>query len=180
MNLLEASDTTLGGLWHREQDSGCWETRWERGSGLTVEEGWMFCCLSAVWVDLGSAASLRTVGLYFVYLHVPQHPVQGLMWKRCSKNQVGFLPIEWMKEETGGFVLDTVIIGSDHGRITRRDWVKKEKTEQRAAREHRLSAQPFLASHGGGCRHQLGPAPPFGSCPRQLGRRVTWSTSSMV
>lgn len=85
-----------------------------------------------------------------------------------------------MKEETGGFVLDAVIIGSDRGRITRRDWVKKEKTEQRAAREHRLSAQPFLASHGGGCRHQLGPAPPFGSCPGQLGRRVTWSTSSMV
>ena len=127
MNFLEASDTGHWVVCDAEnrilidaKQGGREEVgwHWRRGRGE--------CCIACL-LSVCTTTFLTTIRLYFIYIHIPWHQIEGLIWKRCSNNWVAFLPIEWMKGETGGCVLDAVIIGSDGGSITRRDWRKQCK-----------------------------------------------------
>lgn len=125
INLLEASDT-----WHYVVHYTIAGPRFLGTKVLNVEadgreershqwrrDEWIITCLLGGWC--GQCHLSRTTGLYFVYPCIPQHLVQVLIWKRCSLNWVGILPVEWTKDGTGRLVLDSVIIGSDRESITR-------------------------------------------------------------
>lgn len=106
---------------------------------------------------------LRYTGLYFVYLCILQHLVQGQTWEGCSRHWMGVLPTEGRRKHVGL----SQILASEGGTMNHQESLG-QKWEDRAGVDQEQAASVCQAWWE--TPRWAGPSPPLGSFPGSWGR----------